>query len=265
LALDAAFDENRAMDIPIAPRGSGAHPVALTVISSRDLAKSRDFYERLFGWRMTPLSAEVCAAGTPAEQAVALRTNNPESFPGMVPFLFAPDVDKALAAAVAVGAVVEKPKWKVPMVGEMARFTAPGGTIYGFVNAKEMRPKEPLPVPLGPGRKAPPGTICSLELYAGDFAQTAKFFGLFGWGTLETMPSYMAFDTGAGVAGIFQSHTPTLPAVAYVACTDVGTKLNEIEKAGGKRMGEPMSMPEMGTFGYFEDPTGTPGGLIGPA
>src|SRR5262245_20993793 len=81
------------VDVPTAPRGSGEHPIALTALATRDLAKSRDFYSRLFGWKMMPLSAEVCAAVTPASQSVAIRAKNPDGFPGAVPFLFAPDVD----------------------------------------------------------------------------------------------------------------------------------------------------------------------------
>jgi len=55
-----------------------------------------------------------------------------------------------------------------------------------------------------------------------------------------------------------------LPALPYIYATDVEAKIAEIEAAGGKRMGEPMRMPEFGCFGYFQDPSGTSMGLIGP-
>jgi predicted enzyme related to lactoylglutathione lyase len=74
----------------------------------------------------------------------------------------------------------------------------------------------------------------------------------------------MAFDPGASIAGVFQSHTPAMPAVAYIYVTDVGTTLTDIEAAGGQRMGEPGRIPGMGCFGYFIDPSGTTMGLIGP-
>ena len=86
----------------------------------------------------------------------------------------------------------------------------------------------------------------------------------FGWGTLDTMPQYMSFDTGAGYSGVFQGHTPSLPVVTYIYADDVQAKIEAVEAAGGARMGDPMSMPGFGTFGYFKDPTGTPMGLIGP-
>src|SRR5262249_36671466 len=86
----------------------------------------------------------------------------------------------------------------------------------------------------------------------------------FGWGTLATMPNYMAFDPGAGIGGIFQSHTPTLPAIAYIYATDVAAKLAEIESAGGHLSRPPMRIPGVASFGYFKDPSGTNMGLIGP-
>jgi predicted enzyme related to lactoylglutathione lyase len=102
-------------------------------------------------------------------------------------------------------------------------------------------------------------------MYAADGADAARFFGeLFGWGTVATMPQYMAFDPGAGIGGVFQSHTPLLPAVAYIYTSDVEAKIAEIESAGGKRLGDPMRLPDVGCFGYFEDPSHTSMGLIGP-
>jgi predicted enzyme related to lactoylglutathione lyase len=122
-----------------------------------------------------------------------------------------------------------------------------------------------LVAPFGSNPKPPAGTICALEMYISDGPAAAHFFGeLFGWGTRETMPQYLAFDPGAGVGGTFQSHTPTMPAVAYIYVADVGAKIVEIEATGGKRICDPMPVPGMATFGYFQDPSGTSMGLIGP-
>ncbi len=76
-------------------------------------------------------------------------------------------------------------------------------------------------------------------------------------------PEYTAFDPGAGVGGVFQSHTPTLPAVAYIFVAHVAEMLDAIDAAGGKRTSEAMSIPGLGCFGYFTDPSGTNMGLIG--
>jgi predicted enzyme related to lactoylglutathione lyase len=251
--------------LPKVPPGSGEHPVALVTISSGKLDASKEFYARQFGWQMMPMTPELCACATSAGQAVALRAGNPKGFPAIVPFVAVEDVDQALASALQAGCTVEKAKWTAPLVGALARFTDAAGTIWGLTSPTQSKPREPLPTGLGDGPKPPVGSVCSIELYAKDFVTCARFVReQFGWNTLETMPGYMLFDAGAGIAGVFQSHTPALPAVAYLYVEDVKAKLAALEKAGGQRMGDPTSMPGMGMFGYFTDPTGTPMGLIGP-
>jgi hypothetical protein len=247
------------------PAGNGKHPISLVVLAANNLAGSTAFYAQLFGWQTQPLSAELTAVVASAGPTAALRSNIPDGFPGMVPYLGVPDVEGALARVVAAGGTVERAPWTVPMVGTLARFKDLSGTTWGLMQAMAPGAMPRMPMPLGSNPKPPAGAICSLEMYAADGAETARFFSeLFGWGTLATMPQYTAFDPGAGVAGIFQSHTPAMPAVAYIYVADVGTTLTAIEAAGGQRMGEPLRIPGTGCFGYFKDPSGTSMGLIGP-
>jgi predicted enzyme related to lactoylglutathione lyase len=252
-------------ELPRVPEGSGQHPIALVVISAKDLAASSAFYSQVFGWQIQPMSAELASFVGAAGPTGALRAKVPAGFPGMVPYIGVPDVDAMLQRLVAAGGTIERVAWSIPMVGKLARFKDPAGTIYGLTDAITPGGAPRIPIPMGSNPKPPAGAICSLEMYAAEEAATATFFGsLFGWGTLATMPQYMAFDPGAGVGGVFQSHTPAMPALAYIYATDVGAKLAEIEAAGGKRIGEPMRMPGAGCFGYFKDPSDTNIGLIGP-
>jgi predicted enzyme related to lactoylglutathione lyase len=170
-----------------------------------------------------------------------------------------------LARVLAAGGTLERAARSVPMVGKLALFKYPAGTIYGLMDSAVARRTPAMPMPVGANPRPPAGTICHLEMYAADGDAAARFFAdLFGWGTLGTMPHYVAFNPGAGPGGVFQSHTPTMAAVAYIYTADVQAKLVEIETAGGKPMGEPMRMPGAGCFGYFKDPSGTSMGLIGP-
>jgi predicted enzyme related to lactoylglutathione lyase len=104
-----------------------------------------------------------------------------------------------------------------------------------------------------------------VEIHGGtDLKNAERFYGgLFGWGTAEMGPQYLAYDPGAGVGGVFQSHTPACQFIFYVYVEDVDASIARIEGAGGKRMGDPMEMPGMGVFGYFGDPNGVAMGLIG--
>jgi predicted enzyme related to lactoylglutathione lyase len=252
-------------EMPKIPEGSGKHPIALVVVSANNADASSTFYSKLFGWQLHPMSAELTGFVSPAGPSGALRSNVPTGFPGMVPYIAVLDVDAMLTRVVAAGGAIEKPSWSVPMIGRLARFKDPAGTIYGLTGSALLGGLPRIPMPVGSNPKPPSGAICHVEMYAADGAVAARFFGeLFGWGTLATMPQYMAFDPGAGAGGIFQSHTPSMPAVAYIYTTDVDAKLAEIEEAGGQRMGEPLRMPGAGCFGYFQDPSHTSMGLIGP-
>lgn len=252
------------MELPQAPAGNGKHPVVLTVISANDLAASSAFYASLFGWQVMKMSAELTAISATAGPMIALRAGMPDGFPGVVPFIGVTNVDAMLEQVVAAGGAVERASWKIPMMGTLARFKDVAGTIYGLTNAVSPTGSPHVPMPFGTNPKPPAGAICSLEMYSSGDGTPQFFHDVFGWGTLPTMPAFVAFDPGAGIGGVFQSHTPALTAVAYIYVDDVATMLMAIGAAGGTRLGDAMSMPGMGTFGYFKDPSGSSMGLIGP-
>ena len=251
-------------EIPGTPEGSGEHPIRLVDVSANDLAASSAFYSTLFGWQIRRMSPELAMAEPPAGPMAALRSNVPAGFPGIVPYIGVPNVDAMLARLVMAGGAIERATWSLPALGEFARFKDPSGTVYGLTNAVPPGGMPHIPMPFGANPKPPAGAICSLEMYAADGA-SVRFLGeQFGWSTREFMPQYTAFDAGAGVGGVFQSHTSSLPALLYVYVTDVEATLARIDAGGGKRLGDPMRMPGAGCFGYFKDPSDTNMGLIGP-
>ncbi len=248
--------------IPV-PSGSGAHPVLSIAVAASDLAAARAFYSSVFGWKFFDVSPEITTTALSSGPAVTLRSGMPQGFQGVVPFLGVPNVDDALARIAAAGGATEHAPWQVPMAGTLARFTDPAGTIYGLVGAMASAPPV-IPAPFGDAPRPPANTVCSLEMHAGDLDVAGKFFGdLFGWGTQAMMPQYLTFHPGAGIGGVFQSHTPVSRGVAYIYVDDVDATIGAIEKAGGKRMGDPMRMPGLACFGYFSDPSGTMMGLMG--
>ena len=252
------------MEMTNVAQGSGKHPIIMVVISANDLAASASFYSTIFGWQMHGMSPELSVALLPAGPSISLRANTPEGFPSAVPFIGVPDIEAALQSVETAGGSLERAAWDIPMVGTLARFKDSSGTIYGLTNAIAPGTIPHIPMPFGANPKPLANTICSLEMYAADGKAAAEFFGnLFGWATLETMLQYIAFDPGAGIGGVFQSHTPGTPALAYIYVEDVAVKLAEIEAAGGTRLGDPMPIPGMACFGYFKDPSGSSMGLIG--
>lgn len=251
-------------DLPQVPRGSGQHFVPMVALAANQLDASSDFYAKLLGVKPMRLSPELAVIATASGPALTLRSGTPEGFPTAVPFLFAPDVPAALAKIAADGGAIEREPWNMPMVGTLARFKDPSGTVWGLTSGSPLGTPPHVPMPFGSNPKPAAGTVCSLEMYAADGAAAGQWFGThFGWGALPTMPHFVAFDPGAGIGGVFQSHTPALPAVPYVYVADVKATLASITASGGQPLGDPMAMPGMATFGYFKDPSGTSMGLIG--
>lgn len=251
--------------LPPIPHGSGLHPVAMVVIAAKELQASHAFYATVFGWPMQALGPEMVAAAPPGGPSVVLRGNLPEGFQGVVPYLDCPDVAASLQRVVAAGGTVERAPWAGPMGSTLARYSDPSGTIYGLASGMLAAKPPRVEMPFGDNPRPPANTICSLEMYAADGEAVTRFVGeLFGWGAAPTMPHFVGFDAGAGIGGVFQSHTPVAKSMAYIYAADVHTSIAAIEAAGGKRMGDPMAIPGMGAFGYFTDVSGTAMGLIGP-
>jgi predicted enzyme related to lactoylglutathione lyase len=270
-AAEGGAPREDAMDtggMPQTPAGSGAHPLCWLEIAAGDKDASKKFYSELFGWQFDD-SMPGYLMFTPAAGLSGALVDEPSLLAAgaqtAVPHIYTADIDGTLAALEAAGVTITEPKKDVGGGAHSAMFADASGTLYGLVNMAPQLPVPHLPSPLGAGPKPPAGSLCSIELYAGDFAAAKQLFGgLLGWGLLDTMPQYMMFDPGTGVGGVFQSHTAVARSMPYIYVDDVRAKLAEIVAAGGKSLGEPGSMPGMGTFGYFTDPSGTAMGLIGP-
>lgn len=251
------------MDLNSSP-APGAHPITLVPILTPDRERLVEFLAAVFEWQPEPVSHELTALAVPAGPLISVRQVS-HTAPSVVPFLFVSHVEETLDRVVASGGQLDRPAWTVPMAGTLARFREPSGSIIGLTNILFPGTDRPVPPPVGTHPRPPEGAVCSIEIYSADRAKTARFFAdLFGWHCRETMPGYTTFNSGAGIGGVFQSHTPTTPVMAYIYTADVGAKLAQITAEGGQAEGKPIAAPGMATFGYFTAPTGVPLGLIGP-
>jgi predicted enzyme related to lactoylglutathione lyase len=256
--------------MPQAPAGKGTHPICWFEIEAKDMAAATQFYGQVFGWTFQGMGDDYMMWVAPGGLMGAL-TAHAEDLrrgQGSMPCIYSQDIDADIAALTALGCDFFQPKTAVgegDFVVYTAAFHDPAGTLYGLVSMAPELPVPAVPSGLGNGDKPPANSVSSIELYGGDFANVRKLFGdTLGWGLLDAMPQYMMFNTGGGIVGVFQSHTAGAKCMPYIYVDDVSAKLTAIEAAGGKRVGEPMSMPGMGTFGYFTDPNGVNIGLIGP-
>ncbi len=253
-----------APDAPQVPLGSGKHPITLIVMAANQLDVSVAFYSKVFGWQLHRAAPDLAGSMPSHGPAIALRSGLPEGAASAVPYVHVPDVKAAMKRVLEAGGTEDRAPWSIPLVGTLARFADPGGTVWGVTTAVSPGGAAHVPMPFGANPRPKPGSVCSLEMYAPDGEAAGRWFGeQFGWGAAPTMPNFVGFDAGAGIGGVFQSHTPQARVMVYVYVTDVAGTLTTIESHGGARIGEPMGVPGLATFGYFRDPSGTVAGLIG--
>lgn len=254
--------------MPQTPAGNGEHPLCWLEIAAKDIDASKAFYGQLFGWTFDDFMPGYSIFQPPAGVPGGLSAMPPALAEGgqqTKAFIYTSDIDAEIAALEGMGMKFVQPKTPVNDWGHVAMFVDAAGTTYGLSNMSAQLPIPIIPTGLGAGPKPPAGSVCSIELYGGNFEQARTLFGEhFGWGLLDSMPQYMMFNPGAGISGVFQGHTAVAQSMPYIYVDDVRAKIAEIVAAGGKSMGEPASMPGMGTFGYFIDPSGVAMGLIGP-
>jgi uncharacterized protein len=241
------------------------HPLCWIQFATSDLAQTSKFLTAVFGWEIKPFNGmeQYSTFMTPKGLMGGLQGQAPEGAPQTTPFIYVEDIDLAFASIVDAGGSKVLDKMAVTGTGgSIALFKDPAGVIYGLSDIE--MPMDYSPLPFGGGEAPAGNTICSLELYGGEFEQTAKFFGeLFTWGTQPAGGNYMAFSPGSGVSGVFQNHTPQAPVMAYIWSDDVDATVAKITAAGGKMIGDVIDAGEMGHFAYFTDPAGVVLGLIG--
>lgn len=112
--------------------------------------------------------------------------------------------------------------------------------------------------------------IAWFEITSADHERAQKFYReLFGWSVNvdPDMGGYGIVDTGAGDGavggGIGPSQAPGDTGVKiYLRVDDLEAYLSRAEQLGGKRLGEPVDLPDgWGTVATFTDPDGNPVGI----
>ncbi len=111
--------------------------------------------------------------------------------------------------------------------------------------------------------------VVHFEVHGKDAKKLSNFYSkAFGW-KIEHMPqmNYGMVDTasgGKGINGGIVQPTPGshMSVTFYVEADDLGAKLKEIGKLGGKTVMPVTTIPNMVTFALFSDPEGNVIGLV---
>jgi uncharacterized protein len=98
-----------------------------------DVATTRSFYERAFGWSMTAFGPTYAATVT-GDTDVGLQGDSAEASKAPLPVLDVPDLEAALAAVEAAGGRIVKPIFAFPG-GRRFHFLDPAGNELAAVQA----------------------------------------------------------------------------------------------------------------------------------
>lgn len=247
------------------PVGSGEHWVSWLEFVTSDTEASAAFFGEVFGWEVVPfMDGYSLWMPSQTEGIVGCGFSSESMGQAAVYYIYEADIDARLAAVEAAGGSVVMPKMPIAEgMPNIAVFKDNSGVIVGLVDAA--MPAADVPFVFGKGKRPSVNRFCSIEIYSTGFPGTSDFFRRqFGWDTQPAMEGYLSWNSGAGLSGVFQSHTPDMPVMAYIFVDDVQATLDAISAAGGTTFGDAMEMEGITTFGYFTDPGGVVMGLIGP-
>jgi uncharacterized protein len=246
-----------------------AHKPVWTDLSTSDPAAARDFYAKLFGWKVE-------VNPDPQYGGYALATIGGKDVAGIGPaqmdgqpsawtvYIGTPDTEDTAKKAEAAGGKVIAAPMKVGDQGSMAVIQDPSGAYLGLWQSQNMTGAQ----------VSGPNTMGWAELNARGVDKAKHFYTkLFGWGEKTTpaqgegQSDYTEFQLkGDSIAGGMEMN-PMVPAevpsywMVYFNVENVDKAFDKVVAEGGKEMLAPQDMPG-GRFAIVSDPQGAAFGLL---
>jgi predicted enzyme related to lactoylglutathione lyase len=245
-----------------------AHKPVWTDLATSDPAAARDYYSKVFGWKVE-------VSPDPQYGGYAMATISGKDVAGIGPtqmdqqpsawtvYIGTPDAADTVKKMEAAGGKVIAPVMEVGDQGYMAIVQDPSGAFLGVWQAKNMMGAQ------GAGAN----TMGWAELNARGFEKAGSFYKkVFGWGEKkmdmgEGMGQYTEFQlSGDSIAGGMEMN-PMVPAevpsywMVYFNVEDVDKAFKSATEHGGKEMLAPQDMPG-GRFAIVSDPQGAAFGLL---
>jgi predicted enzyme related to lactoylglutathione lyase len=238
-------------------------------LSSTDAAKARDYYAKLFGWKVE-VAAEPDAGG------YALAKINGKDVAGIGPvqtpdgpsawmlYIGTNDADATARKVEAAGGKVIAPPFEVLKSGRMAVFQDPSGAFISVWEPNEMKGAQVM---------YEANSFGWAELNARGVDAAKPFYTkVFGWGEKtsemgEGQPPYTEFqNAGESVGGVFEM-SEMVPAqvpsywMVYFVVDNVDNSFQKAIDQGGTELMKPQDFPG-GRFGLVQDPQGASFGLL---
>ena len=230
-------------------------------VSSPDLAKSRDFYDGLFGWESFVVPEPVAGGYTLFSRdgktvAGGGPTFSPEQPAAWATYVHSTDADATTQAVQDAGGQVVMPPMEVMGQGRMAVFTDPTGAFISIWQPQ---------IHTGAELVNEVGSFCWNELYTRDMPAAREFYSkVFGWGIEESQfdgGAYTLFQVdGRNIAGGLDMSTMLPDSVpphwlVYFTVDNAAATADKVRELGGTVINGPFDSP-MGPIAILQDPVG---------
>jgi hypothetical protein len=229
---------------------------------STDVARSRDFYAKVFGWNYRvsldengkPGYLTILANGRPIGGMVAPRTDAAVAGARWIGLVSGDPKTMAARAQERGGAVVMAPRM-LPGRGELAVLSDPDGARFAVIRTERGDPADHV------GRD---NEWLWAELWSGDPGRAANFYrDVFGFAVSaadgKTSSGYLLSAGGRARAGVMRSPDPALPPVwiPYVRVSDVAATVARALAGGARVVVEPRPHYKS-QVAVLVDPLGAP-------
>ncbi len=246
-----------------------AHKPVWTDLSTSDAAAARDFYSRVFGWKVEvnpdPQYGGYALAKVGGKDVAGIGPKQMAEAPtAWSVYIGTADAADTVKKAEAAGGNVVVPATPIGDQGIFAFIADPSGAVIGVWQAKNMAGARLIDAPNSMGWA---------ELNSRGAEKAIPFYTkLFGWGEKKTTgsggnPDYTEFQlAGKSIAGAMEMN-PMVPKevpsywMVYFNVDDVDKAFKKVTEAGGKEMLAPQDMPG-GRFAIVSDPQGASFGLL---
>ena len=238
-------------------------------LSSTDAAKARDYYAKLFGWKVElapdPDAGGYALAKLDGKDVAGIGpAQSPDGPSAWMVYIGTTDADATAKKVEAAGGKVIAPPFEVLKSGRMAVFQDPSGAFISVWEPNEMKGAQVM---------YEPNSFGWAELNARGVDRAKPFYTkVFGWGEKasemgEGQPPYSEFqNAGESVGGAWEM-SDMVPAevpsywMVYFLVDDVDKSFQKAIDQGGTELMKPQDFPG-GRFGLVQDPQGASFGLL---
>ncbi len=234
--------------------------------ATQDLSRAQGFFGELFNWgsQAVPMPngayTMIASAGTTVGGYLIATTGAPAHW---ISHLQVEDATASAAQVAALGGRVLEPVFEIS-AGKIAIVADPLGGVFALWQPVTREP--------GGDYHHAVGTFCWNELQSADPATSAAFYQAIAGFELDSMPTpngtyHVLKKDGVPRAGIMTSPMPNVPQswLPYVRVQSCEQTLAKAQRLGATPLLPPTTMPQVGTFSVFADPSGGVLGILQPA